>query len=205
MLHVLEDGDDRSYLHDQVLQSLPKIGAPVVEPVLAAYAGSADPRSKHSIATVLAATQIQDDRVFAVLIDNLRNDASVGAADLAEYGDPRAIEHLSRALDECPIDQREGLFTNQAFVELRAAIEELGGSLSATQELRFRRALEPADAVRRKLNAALQMRKAAPAPAAAAAVRPGRNDRCWCGSSTKYKKCHLAADERSAAAGARTS
>ncbi|MGE0191135.1 MAG: SEC-C domain-containing protein [Planctomycetota bacterium] len=25
--------------------------------------------------------------------------------------------------------------------------------------------------------------------------RPGRNDPCWCGSGTKYKRCHLAADE----------
>ena len=25
---------------------------------------------------------------------------------------------------------------------------------------------------------------------------PGRNDECWCGSGKKYKKCHLASDER---------
>ncbi|MEX1367894.1 MAG: SEC-C metal-binding domain-containing protein [Nannocystaceae bacterium] len=25
-------------------------------------------------------------------------------------------------------------------------------------------------------------------------ARPGRNDPCWCGSGTKYKKCHLATD-----------
>lgn len=30
-------------------------------------------------------------------------------------------------------------------------------------------------------------------------IRPrnlGRNDECWCGSSKKYKKCHLEEDER---------
>ena len=27
-------------------------------------------------------------------------------------------------------------------------------------------------------------------------VTPGRNDECWCGSGRKYKKCHLANDER---------
>lgn len=26
--------------------------------------------------------------------------------------------------------------------------------------------------------------------------RLGRNDPCWCGSGKKYKKCHLAADEK---------
>ena len=24
----------------------------------------------------------------------------------------------------------------------------------------------------------------------------GRNDPCWCGSGKKYKKCHLAADDK---------
>ncbi len=28
------------------------------------------------------------------------------------------------------------------------------------------------------------------------AVRPGRNDRCWCGSGKKYKLCHLREDEK---------
>jgi len=26
----------------------------------------------------------------------------------------------------------------------------------------------------------------------------GRNDLCWCGSGTKYKKCHLFEDEKKA-------
>jgi len=28
------------------------------------------------------------------------------------------------------------------------------------------------------------------------AVKPGRNDPCWCGSGKKYKHCHLAIDEK---------
>jgi len=38
---------------------------------------------------------------------------------------------------------------------------------------------------------------AAPPPASATvrvAAKPGRNDPCWCGSGTKYKKCHLDED-----------
>lgn len=31
----------------------------------------------------------------------------------------------------------------------------------------------------------------------------GRNAPCWCGSGQKYKKCHLAGDERAAAGGAK--
>ncbi len=35
-------------------------------------------------------------------------------------------------------------------------------------------------------------------PAAGRPQRPqiGRNDPCWCGSGKKYKKCHLAQDEK---------
>jgi len=28
--------------------------------------------------------------------------------------------------------------------------------------------------------------------------RPGRNEVCWCGSTRKYKKCHLETDELNA-------
>jgi uncharacterized protein YecA (UPF0149 family) len=28
--------------------------------------------------------------------------------------------------------------------------------------------------------------------------KPGRNEPCWCGSGTKYKKCHLPEEERQA-------
>ncbi len=31
------------------------------------------------------------------------------------------------------------------------------------------------------------------------AVRPDRNEPCWCGSGRKYKKCHLPEEERAAA------
>jgi len=30
------------------------------------------------------------------------------------------------------------------------------------------------------------------------AVKPGRNEPCWCGSGRKYKKCHLPDEERKA-------
>ena len=34
--------------------------------------------------------------------------------------------------------------------------------------------------------------------------RIGRNDPCWCGSGKKYKKCHLAEDQRSGHGARRT-
>jgi uncharacterized protein YecA (UPF0149 family) len=34
-----------------------------------------------------------------------------------------------------------------------------------------------------------------PTPPLRAKAVPGRNEPCWCGSGTKYKKCHLLDDE----------
>jgi len=33
----------------------------------------------------------------------------------------------------------------------------------------------------------------------APAIKPGRNEPCWCGSGKKYKKCHQAEDGSKAA------
>lgn len=34
----------------------------------------------------------------------------------------------------------------------------------------------------------------------APAIKPERNEPCWCGSGKKYKKCHLPEDDKKAAA-----
>ena len=33
----------------------------------------------------------------------------------------------------------------------------------------------------------------------APAIKPGRNDLCWCGSGKKYKKCHLPGEQEKGA------
>ena len=94
-------------------------------------------------------------------------------------------------------------------IELRCAIEDLGGRLTAAQQHKCAQA----DAARRRLVAQLAWDVEAPAPSAgraAAGARPtaerqrprttgqrklGRNAPCWCGSGTKYKKCHLPLEE----------
>jgi len=95
------------------------------------------------------------------------------------------------------------------FIELRCAIEDLGGHLTAAQQHKF----EQADAARRRFVAQLPWDLDAPVVAAGhtttgarAATEPqrplttgkhklGRNAPCWCGSGKKYKKCHLPLEE----------
>lgn len=193
MLVVLARTDPLDLLHDQLIESLPAIGASVVEPALCAYAANEDHDFRVSIASVLARTGVRDDRIFTVLLEVLKAEPSHGAGDLAEYGDERAVPHLSRAFDDHGIVESDSPLANQDLVELRAAIEELGGSLTPAQDGKYARALEPAERWRRQMRAALESREVA-----RRRTRPGRNDPCWCGTKKKYKKCHLAADQNHA-------
>ncbi len=111
----------------------------------------------------------------------------LGAGNLAEYGDPRALELLVRALDDyelAPAD--DNLMTNQEVIELTEAIVDLGGTLTERQ----RRKRERVSVQRERWRDEQRDDRSS-----SAAERPGRNDPCHCGSGKKYKKCHLATDE----------
>ena len=203
MLRVLARTDPLDILHDRVIQSLGKIGPPVVEPALRA-AASAEQEILDSIASVLALVGLHDDRIRDVLLAQLRR-APAFAGNLAAYGDPGALPHLLEALDAYALDESGNLLANSDLMEIRDAIEELGGTLSAEQERKCQRGQEPAEAFRRALTSRLTSasweRPGTPSSSLPAAQvrghdKPGRNDPCWCGSGKKYKKCHLAADER---------
>jgi len=133
MLRVLARCDPMDVLHSTLVDALESMGTPVLEPALAAcaVAGSEDHRA--AIASVLSGLGVRDDRILPVLLDALKDDVLLGAGLLAEYGDPAALAHLGAALDECELDPRSGLFSNQDVVELGAAIAELGGALTEAQ------------------------------------------------------------------------
>jgi hypothetical protein len=209
MLRVLAgtDANDLS-LHDKIIQSLPEIGAAVTEPLIRAFANNVDPKFRYHISVVLAECQIHDDRIFEILIEQLRCEPSLGAGNLAIYGDPCAVPHLLEALDQYTIVESKSPLANHALIELRAAIEELGGTLTVEQQLKCRRGREPAEVFSRKLDAVLESyrsdvvvvpagrkERVVPALPARRERRPGRNEPCWCGNALKYKKCHLASDE----------
>jgi len=94
-------------------------------------------------------------------------------------------------------------------IELREAIEELGGTLTAepttqvssrvANRLRcFTEARRAARVATDREVIAIPAARAEPGMPSSPARRerqPGRNERCWCGSARKYKKCHLATDE----------
>ncbi len=187
MIEILVSSDDESYAHGAAHHALVDIGAPVLEPCLAAHAQAEEPAARSALIHVLGELGTKDERVYPLLLDEFTRDPGLIAGTLASHGDPRAIPILVQALDslcsEAEPDDDEHTSTQDA-VELVAAIIRLGGA-PRPRHVAFRDRLV---AHRRALFEG--SRQGAPAE-----DRPGRNAPCPCGSGKKYKKCHLVEDE----------
>jgi hypothetical protein len=172
-------------LHDRAMHALSSFGADALEPCLAAYAASGDDDVRASLRYVLSELGVRDERVFALLTDALRDDTESTPGCLAGYGDERAVPALSAAFDAWEPDPADdSMFTGQVAIELGAAIEELGGELSPSQCAK----LDAVAAARERTLAQVRPRSR---------KKLGRNDRCWCGSGVKYKRCHERSDRES--------
>jgi len=84
-LRALAETAPLDMLRDAILASLPKIGEPVIEPALRAYAEADDRAFRVSVGSILARIGVLDDRIFAVLLEMLEISPS-RAGDLAQYG-----------------------------------------------------------------------------------------------------------------------
>lgn len=190
MLTELAATDWNDHLHHTLHRALRRFGAALVEPALRAYDASESTETRASFVAVLAACGARDERIFERLIGMLPTAPDHAAGLLAEYGDRRAVVHLARAFDAHRLERDATVLSNQTLIELRAAIEDLGGALTLEQEATYAVAMEPRDRWRAQLDAALTPATRRP--------RPGRNEPCWCGSAKKYKRCHLDVDEQTA-------
>lgn len=181
---LLISTDPLTILHDALIRRLPDLGAVLVEPGLRHLEGL-DGDLRSSVLAVLARAGVRDERIFAALVAHLRGNAQSAAMGLAQYGDPRAVPHLQRALVGVRLEGDDNPFgAGQDVIELIAAVEALGGEASAAGHAQMARVT----AMRNAMFAPLRSALAAPR---AGATRPGRNDPCPCGSGRKYKKCCL--------------
>lgn len=190
MLRRLQETDWNDILHNALQFALPKLGAAVVEPALRSHAETTNSDFKTSLAAVLAECGVRDERIYGLLIAMIPNQPDDAAGCLQRYGDRRAVEPLSRAFNAFRLDRGRNPLANQTLIELRDAIEKLGGALTTEQEAKYTVAMEPRDRWRAQIDARLGN--------ATRPERPGRNEPCWCGSTKKYKRCHLEADEQEA-------
>jgi DNA polymerase III epsilon subunit-like protein len=121
-------------LYDTLLSALEEFGPAVAPVALDALASVRNADERFGLLSVLSHCGVSDERIYATLLEQLQEEPIPAAMNLALYGDARAIEPLTRALEAHEMDEDgEDLFVNQAIIELRFAIERLGGTLDAAQ------------------------------------------------------------------------
>jgi NADPH-dependent ferric siderophore reductase len=206
LLRILEQYEAIDAYHKEAADALVRLGKPAIDACLEAYPTTNNDDMRAGIASVLSRCTTKDERSFQTLLDFFEQLPELGAIYLAEYGDSRAIPALSQMFDALPVDEQDdSVMRNHVFIELRSAIEELGGQLTAAQRAKADRA----DAPRRRFAAQMQeavkrlaaqqqhiepvasFPSARGGPATRKQRKLGRNAPCWCGSGKKYKKCHL--------------
>jgi SEC-C motif len=205
LLRCLDQEDELDLLVQQAAAALHRLGALALDRCLGAYATTPRDAFRDRLAGVMSRWGLHDERIYAALLETLQRTPELGANYLVEYGDVRALDVLAQTFDALPIREGDNPLANHVFIELRCAIEDLGGQLTEAQQQK----LTQADAPRRRFVAQMSWDGAAPAPPTrrSAAIghpsaerqRPlpkgkrklGRNAPCWCGSGTKYKKCHF--------------
>lgn len=98
-------------------------GTDGVTEILLDRIGSVEGENRKILAEMSVASGRTDDRIFALLLELLgeRENLPFAAQLLAAYGDPRAIEPLSALAETCDYAD---------YIELRNAVEELGGELT---------------------------------------------------------------------------
>lgn len=191
LLEALSRTEPGYLLYDDVRRALENLGSAVVPQALELLARTEEPGYRENLLSVLTHSGVKDERIFEALCEQVRTgDPVLAAFNLTEYGDPRAIEPLKQALSALELEPAEGLFSNQAVIELEAAIEELGGSLDPLQQVK----VDLVKGQREKSRLEFLLSAVSTPRPLQRLERPGRNDPCWCGSGVKYKKCHLSAD-----------
>jgi HEAT repeat protein len=195
LLETIASTDPDEHLHDAAIVALGRIGPPAAPSILAALERVNDDE-RDGLLCALADTRHPDSRVLPLLLEQLGRNPILGAGNLVDYGDVSALPKLSAALDAMrPPDSSElSLVAGQEIIDVAAAIEDLGGALSPMQAEKLEIVRNNRQAIGRLLDRVRES-EGCPAPVHAAA-KVGRNAPCWCGSGRKYKKCHLAEDER---------
>jgi hypothetical protein len=151
LLRCLDLADALDLRVEQAAAALQALGARVLEDCVTAYAASSQEAFRDRLAGVMSQWGLQDERLYAALLDTLQRTPELGANYLVDYGDPRALAVLAQTFDALPIREGDNPLANRVFIELRCAIEDLGGHLTAAQQQKFAQA----DAARRRLVAQL--------------------------------------------------
>lgn len=176
LLDVLATTDKLSPLGEAVSKALVPLKAQLVTPILERLP-TAVGGYRRELWYLLAGAGVREPRIFVQLLAALSESPEVGAMCLSEYGDRAALPDLAHALDAHPLGLADEPVNDHAVFELREAILELGGVLTAEQQAKYERALWT-----RRVRAAAEP----------SARRPSSPDApCSCGSGRRYRHCCL--------------
>jgi hypothetical protein len=143
MLTVLCETAWDEIVHDRILVRLPELGAAALESVLRLLVKKRRGTVHDDLLAILADLKIRDERIYNLLVEQLRKDPASGAMNLGGYGDPAALPLLNDAFDQFRPKKGHGLFEkNRPLVELKEAIELLGGCLNAKQAAKFQQLVD---------------------------------------------------------------
>jgi len=146
LLRCLDQEDELGLLVQQAAAALRALGTLALDSCFVAYATTPRDALRDRLAGVMSQWGIHDERIYAVLLDTLQRTPELGANDLVEYGDARALDVLAQIFDALPLREGDNPLANHVFIELRCAIEALGGHLTEAQLHKC----EQADAPRRR-------------------------------------------------------
>ncbi len=189
----------------QIVDAIACLGERAVDALLEALAGVSDRVVQDRLLDALTAIDADDSRICDLLVELVRADPG-RAGLLREYGraDPVVVELLTGLARGRMTALEADLGDDDAFDEAAEVIDALRGLGVEAPEIRQfellveRRSEARIAAIRASRPAARVMPEPRPLAPVQAVPRPGRNEPCWCGSSRKYKKCHLDADDEAA-------
>jgi hypothetical protein len=145
LVEALARSEPGDALYDALRQGLEDWGPAVAPVALEVLGGTRDLWGRTGLLALLASCGARDERIFSLLLEQLRTDPGYATANLVHYGDARALGPLLRALELYPLEpDTVDLLALQEVQELASAIRELGGTLGEAQE----RKLAEAEALR---------------------------------------------------------
>jgi hypothetical protein len=161
-----------------VAEALEPLGKRLIEPILLRLP-TAVGEYRIELWRFLGRCGARDPRVLDQLLLALNERPDEGALALSEYGDPAALPYLGEALDRYKLGPADRLPHDDFTVfELREAILELGGKLTAAQQAKYERALWTLRVERGERDRPVLDRRKLDAP-------------CPCGSGRPYRNCCL--------------
>lgn len=204
--------DDSSGESLPMTDAIAVLGARALEPLVAALARTSDREAQDRLLDAVTAIGVHDDRVRDLLVAIVRAEPG-RASRLGDYGDrsPAVVAMLVELLEaqlgrlrSGPDDADDDDEFSDAS-ELAWSLRELGVRDGPVQQFTEIAKLRREAARARRAPSERAMSEPMPSHAPPVPVhvtpRPGRNDPCWCGSTKKYKKCHLEADDEARATG----